>query len=341
MIRAISASVSATLFAIIASFLLVGCVPPETSVDITTLLSNFDENANKLPQFKAEGSLKIEGFAGGWMSVYTHSEDFTILLSKNPSDPAGHCDFALYVLGDFGDPIFGMGSSVTDGMYYLFAGVGQSGMCRVGRIALANAPGVKPLSLDISGATASKDAEEMLKKLSFNPLQLVSAFAIIPPSKNLTTMPGAILEMQGSRWPFEYVLTCLDRQGSTQNIIPTRRMIFEWKENIVPALPHRIEYLDTNGAWVMTAKLANFKPADVSDMPNPPAKPPVIPTRIQYTWRDSRTGKKLITLTLDLEEVWSPGLNYSQACKLSNRIPKGLQSKIEWIDGHIAPRPGR
>jgi len=315
-----------------------GCVPPETSVDSARLLKNFDENADKLPYFKAEGTLTVKAYADGWFRVFKRSEDFTVLLAKDPENPAGPCDFALYVL-DLGEPVMGMGSSTVDGMYYMFIGFGQSGMCNVGRTALAGAPGIEGMSLDISAAAGSDKSPGKGKKLDINPLQLVSAFAVIPPSNDLTSMPGAILQMQGDHWPFEYILTCIDRQGSTQRIVPLHRMIFDWKKDVEPRLPRRIEYLDPNGVWVMTAKIRKYKPVDVADFPNPPQDPPVMPSEIIYTWRNARSGKKMITLTLELSDVWAPEIDYSEACRLIHRIPKGLLNKARLIDAHLdAPK---
>ncbi len=300
--------------------------PPETVVDVQTLIGEYNANARKVSYFRAEARVQATIYSEAGVSLLRYGglegpPNSTILFSRDQTDPAAVEDFTFYVR-ETTQKVFGAGVSSLDGLYYYFLGLGEQSRAAVGRVALAGAPGVEGLPLD--------------------PLQLVSVFALSPLPDDLSTMPTVVQRLKMD-CPYAYVLSVIDRRPVSGQAVAKREMYFTWDVE-KPRRLYKIVYVDDRGRHVMEAELEDFQPVDTSELPDPPAEPPVLPWKMKLTWFSPKSGKRSARLEIALKKAHTPDLLYVEAVRPSHIVPKSLLRGARLIDAELSPmrdRPGR
>jgi len=136
---------------------------------------------------------------------------------------------------------------------------------------------------------------------------------------DFTRPPTVLMRLNDKPCECAYVLTLLDRQPLTGQIVARREVYLEWEANREPRA-FRVDLLDEVGRTVMTARLKDYKPiAVVSEEGTPAETPPaaaagpgpagangparaaqaVLPTDIEISW--PRTGSRIHILLSEMK----------------------------------------
>ncbi len=299
---------------------------PSTLVDRRTLIAEHNDNAARLPFVMARGKVTVRWRDASGLTIPS-TFDATVLLGKNPGTPTGPHNFALSGR-ELGQTVFRMGTSLQEGIYYLWYRLGERTGGWIGRLSLAGAPGVSGLAID--------------------PTQVVAALGVLEFSEDLTRLPVEGLRVRFDReayvreWKarggvapdpcepvgFEssaYVLTSIDRQPISGHVVFRRETWFNWSPD--PNTPRRaflVKVLDRRGWAVMTARLARWRAVDLSELESPPDPGPRMPTDVRIEFappRDPELRRRgyVRSLRLDLDELIAADLDYDAACGL--RLP--------------------
>lgn len=239
-----------------------GCAPcPESLVPLDRLLDDYNANADAIPRLWARVEMSItldtpESPAYTWRSG---SPTCLVLLGKGPQRFGPH-DFVLLGRETAAVELFRIGSSVRQGLYYVWYRFGRRGRAWTGRHGSVGVPGSMPLPID--------------------PMQLLSILAVCPLPTEPGQLPAAVVGMQNTPGDCAYVVTVVDRQPVTQRLLLQREIFFRWSD-AAPRQPYKINFLDDAGRRILTAHLKRYRPVDVSELDDPPKVPPVMPTDIE------------------------------------------------------------
>ncbi|MCK4602857.1 MAG: hypothetical protein KAU28_10355 [Phycisphaerae bacterium] len=272
----------ASLFLSAAALGVCGCPKcPDTSVPLAQLVAEHNANAARVGRLWARAKIAVtfmgkeSGLPFSWGSTSPlASPNGLLLLAKGPG-PLGPHDFAL-IGRELGRKLFQLGSSVTDGRYYLWYNVGDRSAGWWGRNELAGAPGVV---------------------VPIDPNQLLAVLAVCELPSDFTAPPTVAVRMSTN--PCAYVVTYIDRQPVTGKIIFKRDMYFRWSDS-KPRRAFLVNFFDAAGRLVMTARLKNYRSVEVEDK----LSPPVMPTDIEINWPQTRGKIHLVLSQMTTADKW-------------------------------------
>jgi len=260
------------------------CRPPKTTVSLARLVAEYNANAAAVPRLWARARIQVDllhdGLPISWGSTGPLAEPNGLLLLGKGPDRLGPHDFVLIGRETLAVELFRLGSNVEQGRYYFWARFGQGGGAWWGRNELAGAPGVTGLPID--------------------PNQLPAVLGVCELPDDLTRLPTVLLRMRTEPCKYAYVLSYVDRRPISRRIGVRREVYFVW-DDAKPRRPFLVRFLDARGRAILEARLADYRPIDVSALANPPATPPVMPTDIRITW----TGKAARSLVRRIHLVLS------------------------------------
>jgi len=297
-----------------------GCTPPcpKTLISMDQLVDDYNANAARAPRLWARA--KIDGKLAGLGSL--RGINGILVLSKDSDNKLGPYDFLLRAREMEGE--LRVGSSVDEGLYYLWYGFGQKGSAWAGRLKLAGAPGVTGLLID--------------------PNQLLAVLCICPLPADFTDAPTVAMTMDTRPEHCAYVLTYIDRQPVTRRLGFRREVYFNWSHKppagpwwkklfapppteLAQPRPFMVKFFDDQGRRIMTAKLKDYKPIDTTGMENPPTVAPVMPTDIHIDWPERNSSVHIVLSEMTARTRGNP-----------KKVP---DSRIIWVDEHIAGKGAR
>ncbi len=250
--------------------ILAGCVPPcpETFVPRAQLVAEFNANASQVTQLwaRAQITVKLPG------RLPLHLEG--LMLLGKPDAPDGQVDFVLQ--GSHASvPVFQLGSSADQGLYYFWYRYGDQAAALWGRNEFGGAPGIDALPID--------------------PNDLLSVLSVCELPADFTSIPTVTMSMETAPGKCAYVLSYIDRQPVTGSLISSRQIFFDWSD-AKDRRAFAVNFYDADGMEVMKAKLKDYKQIDTgANTPNPP----IMPTDIRIDWpqRNSHLRVRLSEMT--------------------------------------------
>ena len=253
------------------------------------------------------------------LSLRLIREMHKVLLAKGRERVGPH-DFVLIARETAAVELFRIGSSAEQGEYYFWFRFGERGGAWVARHEAPPAGGARRLPID--------------------PSQLLSVLAVCALPDDPTKLPAVALGMNNEPGDCAYVVTLIDRQPVTRRILFRREVYFRWSDT-EPRRPYKVNLVDHAGRRVMTAHLKRYRAIDVSEVDDPPAKAPVMPTDIEMVSNPQpgvRTFIRRIHLRLS-EMTASDRTNEDKwersACRFSP--PEGIVPVR--VDGEPASKP--
>ena len=261
-----------------------GCISghPSESLTRAELVGQYNANAAAVPRLwaRAKIELKLPGDKGAGLSWGSTSPlaspNGLLLLVKDPS--AGRRqDFLLMGLAPGAMELFRLGSSASEGVYYLWYNYGDQGAAWWGRQEYAGAPGVE---------------------MPLDPGDLLSVLCVTEIPTDFSRLPAAVLRMDESIPA--YVLSWVAPQPLSSEIIFRREVFFNWDGKAPRA--YRVDLFDVRGRVVMTARLRDYKPVRTAA---DEVQGPVMPSDIEITW-PARGGRMRIVLSeMSSLKVWN------------------------------------
>jgi hypothetical protein len=295
------------------------------------LVARHNANAERAPRLWARAAVQAhlvdsKGRAVDWGSTLLAPNAILCLEKESAGGPLGPHDFVL-IGSEMGEPIFRLGTSVRDGVYYLWTNVGSSAGGLYGQTALAGAPG--------AGA------------LPMNPLDLVSVLGITPLPEDFTRAPTVLMRLNDTPCECAYVLTLVDRQPVTGRLVARRDVYLEWEANREPRA-FRVDLLDEAGRVAMTARLKDYKPVAVVGAEGAPSDPPaaspaepigaaeaLVPTDIEIVWPKTGSRIRIVLSEMKTKRV-DPDLFL-----FWERLPGGVRKNLTCVDPPTSTAPSR
>ncbi len=284
---------------------------PETMKSQDELVGDYNANATAVPRLWARAKIRItlsddKGRTASWGSTSPVARpNGLLLLGKGPKVGGPH-DFVLIGRETASYELFRLGSSVADGVYYLWYRMGQQSRAWYGMNKYAGAAGASSLPID--------------------PNQLLAVLAVCELPADFTDCPTVIRTM--STDPCAYVLTYIERQPITGRIVSRREVYFRWAEG-KPARPFMVNFFDHDGMRVMNARLKDYRPIDTGDSDGEGEA--MMPTDIKITWPKKNSSIHLLLSEMTTEDKWS-----RKACRLAEHLPAGItQENITRVDASI------
>jgi hypothetical protein len=269
-----------------------GCAQPcpDKLAGIDQIVTAHNANAAYVPRLwaRVEMDVTLKPQSGPEMTWRSGSPT-GLLLYRRGVNPNGPHDFVLIGREAAALELFRAGTA--QGLYYFWYKFGDRSGAWYGRVALAGAPGVKQVPVD--------------------PMQLLSVLGITALPAEPGRLPAAALSMQNTPGDCQYVVTVLDRQPVSNRVLFKREIILPWSDK-EPPLPTRVNIFDDTGRRVMTARLSDYRPIDVSSLDDPPARSPVMPTDIDIVCNEvpgTPTFVRRIRLRISemtVEDKWLP-----------------------------------
>ena len=315
-----------TLFVIAAG----GCTQPlpKAQVTLETLVAEYNANAATIPMLAAYTEIEFTVYhktTGLPMPLWS-SPNGLLRMKKGPAALGTH-DMVL-IGREVSKQVLRVGTSRKDKVYYMWILMPEA-KAMWGRMELAGAPGIKDLPIDPTG------------------LQAVLGICQLPADQSRT--PAVALKMDATPGQYAYVLGYVSRQPVTNRFVVRRELRFAWDEKRPDWLarllwgkekPRRLEeinFFDARGRKVMSAKVSNYRPVDVSSSDQASPKPPVMPTDIRITWFNDRRRKtasvRLRLSQMTTEEMWD-----TEVCEFINNLPDDIpRDKAIQVDKDITP----
>jgi hypothetical protein len=311
----------AAVWASIAAGLLAagGCSCPETIVPLDEIVRAYNTNADAVPRLWARAKIAVtlapddSAAPITWGSTSRLAAPNGLLLLWKGASPSGPHDFLLVGRETAAVELFRLGSSVEQNLYYFWFRFGDRGGAWFGRLDRAGAPGVKGLPID--------------------PTQLLSVLSICRLPDDPTRLPTVAMGLQNKPRDCAYVLTYVDRQPVSGRILFSREVLFRWSDE-PPRRPYQVNLLDAAGRRVLTAKLSDYRPIDMSDLDDPPAFDPVMPTDIEITCNRVAGVKTAVRrIHLVLSELTAADRANREAARFEP--PAGIRGVQ--VDRHLGP----
>ncbi|MCE5327650.1 MAG: hypothetical protein LLG01_14690 [Planctomycetaceae bacterium] len=214
-----------------------GCVfvpCPDQHAPLSALVAEHNANAAQVPLLWARAKIDLTVARGGLLVPLSTDGLLLLAKNKNPQTPPG---FAL-IGRELGHDIFRIGSSPDEGAYYFWYQFGGSGQAVWGRTALAGAPGLDAIPLD--------------------PYQLLAVLGINELPKDGSGLPAVVMSMSSS--PCAYVVSYIDRQPVSGNVLFRREAHIDWKKDQEPLRPYRIDFFAADGRRTLRADLKAYMP---------------------------------------------------------------------------------
>jgi len=262
-----------------------GCVhPPETHVPLDQLVAEHNANARLVPRLWARAKIHLivsdeKGNRFRWGSTSPFAGPNGILLLGKSANPLGPHDFVLIGRETLAVDLFRVGSSASEGKYYLWYRYGDHARAYWGRSHLAGAPGIREMPIE--------------------PNQLLSVLGICELPRESTDLPAVIMRMSATP-PYSYVVAYIDREAATGRIVCKKEIHFSWDDSDIRRA-FMVKLFDARGDEVMTAKLGEYRPIET----DPHIAPrPVMPTDIRIAWPDRGTEVHLLLSEMTTAETW-------------------------------------
>ncbi len=293
------------LVLLLTAMCLAGCEPkrPQVRVSMDHLVAEYNANARRVPRLwaRVKMQLSVKDENGRtlltWGSTSPLARPNGLLLLFKADDPFRPQNFVLIGRETAAMDVFRIGSSVDEGIYYLWYGYGERRKAWWGWHKYVGAAAVT---------------------MPFDPNQLLAVLAVCLLPEDFTRLPTVTMRM--SQRPFAYVLTYLDRQPITGRIGSRREVYFRWDDKR-PRRPFLIHIFDSTGQQVMTARLKKYRPIEAADAPE---LRPVMPTDVEITW--PATGSRLHMVLSEMTAQEDRG--DVEACRFrdaeTNDLPGGL-----------------
>ena len=310
------------------SLLAGGCIEPptrrcpETALSLGQLTQDYNANADKVQQVWARAKIDMTVTDGKntvtWGSLLG-APNGVILLGKGPNKLGPH-DFVLQGT-ESGKPLFRVGTSTADNVYYVWFSVGSKGGAFVGSLPNAGAPGSEDIALD--------------------PLGLVSLLMVTRLPDDFTTVPTLGMTLNGGvpaggkRTACAYVVTYIDRQPRTGYILMKREIYFNW-DGQTPR-PFRVDFIDSTGRRVVTATMGKYVAIPGTGTAGQEA---VLPTDIrleEIPWPKRQSVIKKIHL--QLSELSTTEGDPMEAAKFWTYLPTNLRPGLKALDPFVKPPP--
>ncbi len=270
---------------------------PETFVPREQLVAEFNANASQVTQLWARADITVK--LPGQLPINIEG----LMLLGKPDTPGGQTDFVLQGK-NASVPVFQLGSSADQGVYYFWYRYGDQASAVWGRNEFAGAPGIEALPVD--------------------PNDLLSVLSICELPEDFTTLPTVTMSMQTARGKCAYILSFIDRQAVSGSLISTRQILFDWSDT-KPRRPFAVNFYDANGMEVLKAKLSGYEQIDTG---SGDADSPIMPTDISIDW----PGRKS-SLRIRLSEMTtSPTGDPAMAARFDPPVPA---EKVIQIDRHL------
>ena len=298
-----------------------GCQPcPEKLVSLDQLVAEYNANADAVPRLWARAKLSVtladaDGASFTWGSTSPLAANNGLLLLAKGREKLGPHDFVLIGRETLAVELFRLGSSTAEGVYYLWFRLGDRGGAWFGRHAYAGAPGIRQMPID--------------------PMQLLSVLGVCALPEDATRLPAVAVSMQTTPGDCAYVVTYVDRQPVTGRILFQREVYFRWS-NTEPRRAYKVNLLDPAGRRVMTARLKDYRPIDVSELDDPPPAQPIMPTNIEIV-SNPLPGVKVSVkrIHMVLSEMTTKDIWERQQCRFDAARP-GEIVPVQ-VDAHIRP----
>ena len=290
-----------------------GCAPscPQTHVSREELVHDYNQNASAVPRLKARARISLtiadaKGRRFSWGSTLASPNGLLILAKGDQA--VGEVDFALIGRMTGATELFRMGVSNTDGAYYLWYNAGNQHGAWWGRRELAGAPDVE---------------------IPLDPTQLLSVLCVTELPADFTTVPTVAMTLSDN--PCAYVLTFIDRQPLTGQIVFRREMFFRRNDKL-PRRPFLVNIFDNDGRRAMSATLRAYKPIALAGLPpSSPAIAPVMPTDIDISWKGNNR-LHLVLSEMTTAEDWD-----RQQLLFTPNLPRAIPlENVLQVDKNVA-----
>lgn len=266
----------------------VGCGPakPEIALTRRQIIDAHNANARAVPRLwaRARIALTLTDSHGRRLLVGSTSSLASpngLLLYARGQAARGPHDFVLIGRAAGATELFRLGNSAEEGVYYLWYNFGDHRQAIWGRDKLAGAAGVD---------------------IPIDPMQILSVLNITPMPADFAALPTAVLTLSDAA-PWSYVLTVIDRQPVSGEILCRREVRCTWDDHKEP-LPYRMDLFDAQGQRVMIAELSDYRPIRVAEGSG---VTPRMPTDIQITWPGKRSSLHLVLSEMTTEAPWDRG----------------------------------
>jgi hypothetical protein len=293
-----SRAILAALGTLAAAATLSGCGPrhPAQALSRAELVKQYNANAAAVPRLWARAKLELKlpdrkGGSSSWGSTSPlSSPNGLLLLAKDPGK-GDRQDFVLMGLAPGAVELFRLGSSATEGVYYLWYNYGDRGAAWWGRHEYAGAPGVE---------------------MPLDPADLLSVLSITEMPQDFTRLPTMALRLNES--PPAYVLTHLAAQPARGEIIFRREVYLNWDDK--PPRPFLVNLFDAEGRVIMIARLKDYRPVQIA-----PAGviAPVMPADIEITWPQRRGSLHIVLSEMSSVKDWN-----RRQFLFEHNLPRGI-----------------
>jgi hypothetical protein len=292
---------------------------PQTALSLDELRSRHNANAAQVQQLWARARISVtvaddKGWTFTWGSTSPSSTPNGLLLLKK----GGEHDFVLIGREVAGVEVFRLGSSTTDGLYYMWYQFGDRRGGVFGRQDLAGAPGTRALAIDPHQVLSVLNVLEWpvpAARQNASPYASLGGRAVTLTLEQ-SRAPGCFAKPD----PCAYVLTHLAAQPISSNAIVASQTRLTWSDS-QPPQPFRVDFFTPDGRRTMTASVGAFKPVAGTDSAVMPTD--IVFEDVPWPGRPSRLRKMHIVLD---EVTAEPKGNPRAAATIRDKLP------IPWQD---------
>ncbi len=296
-----------------------GCNPARPGHALTRrqLIDAHNANAAAVPRLRARAKIALtftddQGRTFSWGSTSPLAGANGLLLYAPGREALGPHDFVLIGRAAGATELFRLGNSASEGVYYLWYSFGDHRRALWGHDALAGA----------SGAA-----------MPIDPMQILSVLNIAPLPADFAALPTAVLTLSDGA-PWSYVLTVIDREALTGEILCRRQVRCLWDDREEP-LPYRMDLFDAAGQRAMTAQLRDYQAIRTAEADG---VTPRMPTDITIAWPQKRSRIHLVLSEMTTEPTWDrqqmlfeahrpPGLTADQIVQVDVGVSKKLHAQ--------------
>jgi len=269
---------------------------PETMLSLPELVAAHNANAAQVPHLWARARIQatfpavLESGAKipvSWGSTSPLASPNGLLLMAKGPDPLGQHDFVLIGRETAAVELFRVGASLEEGVYYFWYGFGDKRGAYWGRNDYAGAAGAGGMPV--------------------NPHDLLAVLNVTMMPDDLTKLPAVAMTMRTTPCEYAYVVSHIDRDPITQQILFRRETLLTWSDD-EPARPFEMNFFDANGLRVMTAKLSDYKLIAAAA----PAKTHIVmPTDIEIVWPEADSHMHIVLSEMSTKPVPSAAFRFS------------------------------
>lgn len=289
----------AAMLLAVGPLLATACCPdhrPVNIVPLTQIIERHNANAAQVPRLWARARIRVTFLAElesgvtvpvTWGSTSELASPNGLLLMAKGPDPLGQHDFVLIGRETAAMELFRLGASLEEGVYYFWYAFGGSRGAYWGR---------------------NDRADAMVGRIPINPHDLLAVLNVSMMPHDLTKLPAVAMTMRTTPGDYAYVVSRIDRNPVTGQIMFRRETLYRWSDDHGPGRPFEMNFFDANGLRIMTAKLSNYKLIAA----DPPAKTQVtMPTDIEITWPEIGSSMHIVLSERSTKQVSPAVFRYS------------------------------